>query len=155
MRKYFDYWKIKKDKLTLTEAIKLYNEYSKSDQHKFMDVALYHSWDGKLDLHRGRLIGPYDKVIEQQQFTIAEFEATDWMLLEIDEELEKKLHTAYNYVVDIFNDDEYEKFQLRDRDIDELFDVLVKEAMSTDDKIKVIEFLNEQGIIKRHTNEED
>lgn len=154
MRKYFDYWKIKKDKLTLTEAIKLYNEYS-SGQHKFMDVALYHSWDGKLDLHHGRLIGPYDKVIEQQQFTIAEFEANDWMLLEIDEELEKKLHTAYNYVVDIFNDDEYEKFQLRDRDIDELFDVLVKEAMSTDDKIKVIEFLNEQGIIKRHTNEED
>jgi len=147
MRKNFNYWKIKKDNLTLQEAVKLYQEITKETGS--IMFALYHSWDGKLDLHRGRLIGPNDTVIEFQTFTLDEFNATDWMLLEEDKEMNEKLTDVYNYATDIFTDEEYEKLQLRDRDIHELFDVLVKE-MSIDDKIKIVEFLKANHIIKSH-----
>jgi len=147
MRKNFNYWKIKQDNLTLQEAVKLYQEITK--ETGLIVFALYHSWDGKFDLHRGRLIGPHDTVIEQQTFTLDEFNAKNWMLLEEDKEMNKKLIDVYDYLTDIFTDEEYEKFQLRDRDIHELFDVLVKE-MSIDDKIKIVEFLKTNHIIKSH-----
>ena len=109
--------------------------------------AIYHSWDGKLNLHNGRLIGPDDIVIEQQTFTLDEFNANDWMLLEEDKPMNKKLYEVYNYVIDFFNDEDYERLQLRDRDINELFDVLVKEKMTIDNKVKVIDFLKKSNSI--------
>ena len=152
MRKNFNYWKIKQDNLTLQEAVKLYQEITKETGS--IMFAIYHSWDGKFDLHRGRLIGPHDLVIEQQTFTLDEFNATDWMLLEEDREMNKKLTEIYDYATDIFNDEEFEKLNIRDRDIHELFDLFVKE-MSIDDKISIVKFLDANDLIKRHNNEED
>lgn len=150
MRKNFNYWKIKKDNLTLLEAVKLYQEVIQETGS--IMFAIYHSWDGKFNLHNGRLIGPYDIVIENQTFTLDEFNANDWMLLEEDKQMNEKLNKVYNYVIEVFDDEDYEKLQLRDRDINELFDVLVKEKMTTDDKVKIIEFLELNNIIENRNS---
>ena len=150
MRKNFNYWKVKRDNLTLQEAVKLYKDIMKETGS--IMFALYHSWDGRFDLHYGRLIGPHDLVIEQQTFTLDEFNATNWMLLEEDREMNKKLTEIYNYVIDIFDDENDEKYNLCDRDIHELFDLLVKE-MSIDTKLSITKFLENNNLIKSHNDE--
>ncbi len=145
MRHNFRYWKINKDNLTLQEVVKLYKEIT--EKTGCIMFAIYHSWDGKFDLHRGRLIGPDDTVIEQQTFTLDEFNATNWMLLEEDKEINKKLTEVYNYATEIFTEEEYEKLQLRDRDIRELFDVIVKK-LTIDDKVKIVDFIKSKNMIK-------
>jgi len=145
MRHNFWYWKINKDNLTLQEVVKLYKEIT--EKTGCIMFAIYHSWDGKFDLHRGRLIGPDDIVIEQQTFTLDEFNATNWMLLEEDKEMNKKLTEVYNYATEIFTEEEYKNLQLRDRDIHELFDIIVKK-LTIDDKVKIIDFIKSNNMIE-------
>ena len=145
MRHNFWYWKINKDNLTLQEVVKLYKEIT--EKTGCIMFAIYHSWDGKFDLHRGRLIGPDDIVIEQQTFTLDEFNATNWMLLEEDKEMNKKLTEVYNYATEIFTEEEYKNLQLRDRDIHELFDIIVKK-LTIDDKVKIVDFIKSNNMIE-------